>query len=349
MADGRKPRHAAAPRQSRRRGDVPVPGNSVASPVSVLAVKAGKVALDRKMSARVAFASLARAGLIHLTANERAVLSAAEPEGIHQMRVAIRRLRALLAVFAPHLDADATAFLRRELKWLQRKLGPARDWDVFLFQTLAPLMQRLQHEPGLAAMSDAAFEARRRAYLVVDETFRDRRYARFVMRFQLWLDSVALEERKAAALPAGKVAAKVLRRRYRKVMKRGRRRDLADREMHKLRIQVKKLTAAVRFFRPLYRGKRLRRFVKTLVLLQDRLGSLQDAVVGRDLAAGMEASALLPPHNGSPPSSTVSWPLERAAAMVVGFETARIVDDRRRFKEAWPQFAQLKTFWRKTA
>jgi CHAD domain-containing protein len=331
----------------------------LAAPATFHATKAEKVALDRKMTVRAAFVALARAGLTHLTANEGAVLSGVEPEGLHQMRVAIRRLRALLAAFAPHLDAEAAAFLRGELKWLQGRLGPARDWDVFLSQTLAPLMRRLPNEPGLADIRNTALDARRQAYLVVRETLSDRRYTRFLMRFQLWLASTDLESRRfvpggRSILPVTEFATEVLGKRYRKLMKLGERRDLAEREMHELRLRAKKLRYAVDFFRSLYRNKRARRFVKALGALQDRLGSLQDAVVGRDLVAQIDTPPFVLSQGRSAVSSardkvsTAVRPLGRAAAMVIGFQLARIIDDVRRFKDLWSQFAELKGFWRKT-
>ena len=375
MTDENEPNLAPSPRQLSLWGNqVPLRGQTphggwiahhgvpirydLAAPATFRATKAEKVVLDRRMTVRAAFVVLARAGLAHLMANEGAVLSGTEPEGLHQMRVAIRRLRALLAAFAPHLDAEAAAFLRGELKWLQGRLGPARDWDVFLLQTLAPLMRRLPNEPGLADMRNTALDARRQAYLIVRETLSDRRYARFLMRFQLWLASTDLESRRSvpdgrSILPVTEFATEVLGKRYRKLMKLGERRDLAEREMHELRLRAKKLRYAVDFFLSLYRNKRARRFVKALGALQDRLGSLQDAVVGRDLVAQIDRPPFVSSQGRSAVSSTrgkttAFRPLSHAAAMVVGFQLARIIDDVRRFKDLWSEFADLKGFWRKT-
>ena len=69
--------------------------------------------------------------LRHIAANEPAV-SAADPEGVHQMRVGVRRLRAAIAVFSELLDCKQTQQIKRDLKWLAGKLGPVRDLDVFL-------------------------------------------------------------------------------------------------------------------------------------------------------------------------------------------------------------------------
>ncbi|HEY4133999.1 MAG TPA: CHAD domain-containing protein [Alphaproteobacteria bacterium] len=332
-----------------------LPGGAPVISTSASAVKADKVALQADMNVRAAFVALAHGGLDHLTANERAILFGADPEAVHQMRIAIRRLRALLAAFAPQLDGEAATFLRGELKWLQRRLGPARDWDVFLLGTVAPLLRRLPDEPGLAEMRDAAFDARRRAYLLVHRTLSERRYARFLMRFRLWLDAMNLEERRSASAdrsaPVAAFAAKLLGKRHRQLTRLGARRDLAEEEMHRLRLRAKNLRYAAEFFRPLYRGKPPRRFVKTLAALQDRLGSLQDAVVGRGLVAQM-ALPSVPSRKGAENERRGGAPfgsLDQAIAMAVGFQTARIVDDMRRFKDVWPAFAGLKAFWRKTA
>ncbi len=72
-----------------------------------------------------------RSVLHHIAANEPAVL-AGLPDGVHQMRVGVRRLRAAIWVFSDLLSSRQTEAIRRDLKWLAGKLGPVRDFDVFL-------------------------------------------------------------------------------------------------------------------------------------------------------------------------------------------------------------------------
>ena len=75
------------------------------------------------------------AGLGHLVANQPAA-AAGDPEGVHQMRIAIRRLRTALVLFETHLEPHTTQRFEAELKRLGRVLGEARDWDVFCLETV---------------------------------------------------------------------------------------------------------------------------------------------------------------------------------------------------------------------
>jgi CHAD domain-containing protein len=95
------------------------------------AVRASKITLRRKATLSSAFQVIARSILHHVAANEPAVL-AGKPEGVHQMRIGVRRLRAAIWVFSKLLRSKQTEMIKRDLKWLAGKLGPVRDLDVFL-------------------------------------------------------------------------------------------------------------------------------------------------------------------------------------------------------------------------
>jgi Uncharacterized conserved protein len=311
------------------------------------AVKASEVAFAADATIGQAFHALARAGFAHLCGNEDAILRSGHPEAVHQMRVAVRRLRALLTAFKSVLDEDAAQFLRTELGWLQRQLGPARDWDVFLHSTLEPLTTGLREEPSLGELRRAADHARHDAYGVARETLLDRRYTRLLLRLQLWLDSVAWDGKSAPdalKAPMASLAATILDKRHRKLEKLGDRfAELNESEMHEVRLRAKKLRYAAEFFRPLYSPKSTRKFIHTLIDIQDTLGSLHDAIVGRELLTVMHSPEPGGDKNFARPHRTPG--LERAAGVAAGFQAARIADDIRRFGEVWPRFLKLKTFW----
>jgi CHAD domain-containing protein len=320
-----------------------VRGYSLVADEQPSVVRAQEVAIDPDASIGAAFQALARAGFVHLCGNEDAVLRSGNPEAVHQMRVAVRRLRALLAAFHTALDRDATQFLRGELGWLQRQLGPARDWDVFLHGTLGPLAEGLRQEESLADLRRAVEEARHQAYVVARETLRDRRYTRLLLRFQLWLDSTHWDDKESATPLSGSVssfAAKILDKRHRKLTKLAdRHAELSEDELHEVRLRAKKLRYAAEFFRPLHPAKNTKKFIRTLIEIQDTLGSLHDAVVGRELLNVLKSPAAGNGHGAQSPA------LERAAGVAAGFQAARIADDIRRFGEVWPRFSKLKKFW----
>lgn len=306
-------------------------------------VKASEVDFPADSTIGAAFEALARAGFVHLCGNEDAVLRSGNPEAVHQMRVAVRRLRALLSAFHSVLDKDATHFLRGELGWLQRQLGPARDWDVFLHGTLGPLTEGLRQEESLADLRRSVESARHQAYVVARETLRDQRYTRLLLRLQLWLDSTDWRSPGPASPLNGQMklyAAGIFDKRYRKLTKLADRfNELSEDEMHDVRLRAKKLRYAAEFFRPLYPAKSTRKFIKTLVDIQDTLGSLHDAVVGRDLLKVLKSPSQADGQGARSPA------LERAAGVAAGFQAARISDDIRRFGEVWPRFAKIKKFW----
>ena len=69
--------------------------------------------------------------LWHFVANWAALRGAQDPDAIHQMRVALRRMRAALAMFKRALPCSEFDFLRGEAKRIASALGPARECDVF--------------------------------------------------------------------------------------------------------------------------------------------------------------------------------------------------------------------------
>ena len=101
--------------------------------------KAEPPALEAKATVDEAIQAILRSCLQHWCANEAAAFDGSDPEGVHQMRVAIRRLRSAFSVFGRLIDPAQRARLSDEAKTIVNGLGPARDWDVFLAELLAPV------------------------------------------------------------------------------------------------------------------------------------------------------------------------------------------------------------------
>src|SRR5262249_59324633 len=78
---------------------------------------------------------------------------AGDPEGVHQMRVGLRRLRAAMSLFADILQDPQTAALKEELKWLTGELGPARELEVLVTRVVAPVKRRLSRLQGISSLS----------------------------------------------------------------------------------------------------------------------------------------------------------------------------------------------------
>ncbi|MEX0921243.1 MAG: CYTH and CHAD domain-containing protein [Rhodovibrionaceae bacterium] len=304
-------------------------------------VFAVKQELSPELTTGEAFARLARACLDHLRANEAAVFHGADPEGVHQMRVATRRLRALVSAFQDLLDDEVGAELKRELRWLQQVLGPARDWDVFTEETLAPLLRSLPGEAGLEDLRDHCKRARAQAYEAAHQALAEPRYTRLLLRLALWLGDGGWASRDPADEAALKAPVQewsdpVLDRRAAGLAKLGRKhRKLSHARLHQVRIAAKKMRYACEFFRGIYDEKALKTYIKRLVALQDTLGSLNDAVTGHRLLDEIESSL------GRNRRGAMATPV----GIVMGWQAAQIDNDLGRFSKAWKKYRGTKVFW----
>jgi len=89
------------------------------------------VELSKNMNVREAFQVVAHSAILHFSANASAVRNR-EPEGVHQMRVGLRRLRAAISLFSNALSSKRAEEIKTELRWLTNALAPAREIDVFV-------------------------------------------------------------------------------------------------------------------------------------------------------------------------------------------------------------------------
>jgi len=270
----------------------------------------------------MAFAPMLRHCLQHFDGNIAAVRQARDSEGVHQMRVALRRLRSLLDLFAPLLPEALLADILPELRWLNGPLGRRRDLDVFAEETLQPLSTALPNARALRHVDLVLSTRREAAQKALLSLLHSARFARLRLSLELLacsdatalLETLAPAQRLLAEQPAPAYAASLLQHRRRRLRKLGRQLpDLSVPDLHRLRIRAKKLRYAVEFFRPLFGRKLAKQQVLALARLQDCLGALNDAAVGAALVedvagGGDEDVAAAAIAAGSPPASTSSWP-----------------------------------------
>jgi len=228
-----------------------------------------------------AFRKIALASLEHLQGNLHGAIKSGDPEFIHQMRVATRRLRAALRLFAPLLPAGLAEELVPELRTLTTRLGQARDLDVLLTEIATPVMRALPNEPRLAALAGAITDRQHSARAVAV------RHLQSVAHGRLVLQATALLHRPPFLVPSdamvevteavGEFAATRLKRLRKKVLGLAAAASIGDpASLHSLRIGIKRLRYALEFFSPLADEKSLRRLLATLAHLQDELGQLND-------------------------------------------------------------------------
>ncbi|HET9937730.1 MAG TPA: CHAD domain-containing protein, partial [Gaiella sp.] len=219
----------------------------------------------------VALAAQARLLLLH----DPGTRLGSDPEDLHQLRVATRRLRAFLRAGRPLLEPSWSEPLRDELGWLGRALGPARDLDVLAGRLAADVESLGEGTDGtetLLAQLDAERAAARGA---VVEALTSDRYLALLDR----LDHVS-EPEPASSGDEPASLAKLLKKEWRKTRKvvsdLGRR--STDEELHAARIRVKRARYAAELAAHEL-GRRGTRFVDKAKALQDDLGEHQDATV----------------------------------------------------------------------
>lgn len=259
------------------------------------AVYGTEIALDASVSTGVAFRIIGLSCLDHAVANERST-RAGDAEGIHQMRVGLRRLRTALSIFKELVQGPETEAIKAELKWVSEQLAGARDLDVLIEKQVRPLLAAAPIGSAAAVLKED-LDGRRAAELAkAKAAVESDRYRSIGLRTALWLAEgswVRSDDALVAARrerPAAEVASEVLSKRAKRILKKARRITKLDaRRRHKLRIAVKKLRYACEFFADLYPGPkreaRRERFYKTLRTLQGLLGTLNDFEVHRGMAA----------------------------------------------------------------
>jgi triphosphatase len=302
-------------------------------------VKARSVALDGAMTVGDAFRAIMWAGLAHLQANAPGMAEGRDTEYLHQVRVALRRLRSAIGVFAPPFPDEVLAPARSDLKWLASRLGSARDWDVFATEILPAIRTKFRGRGELDAFVARCETLRRRAVGMARRAIRSRRYRHFALSLAAWLSSEGWLPRLDAGAKAGleapapMFAAKVLEKRYRRVRKKGRRlAKLSSRELHRLRIAIKKFRYAADFFSGLYEAAAVRQTLKRLSRLQDILGAINDLAAAARLAD--EAAGGLPGRRG-----------RAARHIVLGWTGGRRATLERELRSAWQEFRPAEKFW----
>ena len=312
-------------------------------------VKAAQIDLSRGTSTRDAFKAIGLACLKQVIDNVPALL-AGDPEGVHQMRVGLRRLRAAISLFADILDPQTAAF-KEELKWLTGELGPARELEVLVTRVVAPVKRRHSRLQGISSLSRDLTQQRAAARARAQDAARSERFRALTLEIAGWLEAGQWRRpqddlvRDRGDIPIEISAAEELTRRFKKIRKKGKTLTRLDaRGRHKLRIQAKKVRYASEFFAGLFLGKkaskRREKFLSRLESVQDCLGDLNDIAVHEDrITAVADEGRRNRRRRGSPKRAF-------AAGLLTGREDARLDAVLQRATDAHAALARIKPFWR---
>jgi len=237
---------------------------------------------------------------VHALATQDLLARAGADDAVHQLRVAIRRLRATLRVYGRIVDRDATGRIERDLRRLGRALSAARDLEV-LEQRCVTAVSELPDELVVGAVrkrltrhfGPARADAESAALRALDA---DRYF-----RLRDDLDSLLADPPLTAKARrrARDELPKHLRRAYRTVAKRASAStgDGPEAEIHRFRKAAKRLRYAAECAEPVG-GRPARRIRKRAKALTEPLGRLQDGVVARPVLRELGLAAHLANDNG---------------------------------------------------
>jgi CHAD domain-containing protein len=240
----------------------------------------GPTAITPSMSTGEVVFAVLRRHCTAMLAHEPGTRLGEDAEELHDMRVAIRRLRTIIRLFKDALPARAQR-LRAELGWIGRVLGEVRDQDVQLAQVRGWMEAALPGESAALALLLPVYERRREAARRrMLRTLDSRRYERLTAGLIRMLRRGPSRRLPAARRPIVETAPDLIERRFRQMRKAARRltADAPPAAYHALRIRGKRLRYAVEAVTDIY-GDPARKLIKRLVAVQDILGEMQDAHV----------------------------------------------------------------------
>jgi len=313
-------------------------GFDLAADTPPVARRPAKLRLDPTIALDDAFAAILRSCLKHLLDAIPAAEDGRNPDGIHQLRVSLRRLRAALDLMRSVGSLSRLEQLRTDARWFAHNLSAARDWDIFETETLPTIAKGCPTISGFEALGEVAQKRRSAAYDKARMILTDHRCAAFIIGLGGWIEArgwrsdVAAEILGQLAEPTTSFAGRMLSAQHVKVLKRGKHfKSQGAEERHRLRLAVKKLRYVVEFLLPLYDlGKPARRYSQKLAELQEELGSFNDMATTAALLSGLGSECL----EG-----------QAAQAAIAGWQAHAMVGSERRLRHAWSDFSKTKTPW----
>lgn len=231
------------------------------------------------------YLSLLKKHFKQLERSESAARSGGDIEGVHRMRVSLRKMRTILALFELYIGHKAVSSLAKEMRWAAKELDQARDLDVYIATYFGDEVL-IENQIALLAIAQ---KRRNKGYKKVNRLIGSKRYSKLKRQLQKsldekpWRNLLPESRRKALQGEPLPVAAKIIKHHLDRVKKKGKTiSDLNDSDLHKLRIRCKELRYALLFFSPLFGGS-IALLLCQLEKLQNILGEIHDCIVVHEL------------------------------------------------------------------
>lgn len=278
--------------------------------------------------------------LRHFMANWASLRESDAPESIHQLRVALRRMRSALGVFRRAVKLPELENIRAEARRIASALGPARECDAFRQNALAgPFRNRPEQLKGAVQLLEAVESGRQQSYAAARQLLDDPATSLFVLDVQdflarrAWRTALAPADLGLLTSEARLYGAAVLERLRKRALKRGKTLpDMPDEERHELRIALKNLRYAAEFFGSLFgKRKEVRSFIQIVADLQEDLGAHNDAATAENFITSLD----LPPDAAG----------HFASGYLLGWyrHATQIADSH--LERKWKSFRHASVFW----
>lgn len=320
-------------------------GYRLATGAAPEAVLAAEVALRPGQSVESALAAILRGCIAQALANEAAAVDGRDIEGLHQLRVALRRLRSALALFRSAIPVGDRQRWNDEARWALGCMGHCRDLDVLLGELLPPLTALRPQDRALGVLAAVAHEQREHEQAAVRACVASRRFGDLLLGLACWVETAGWRQAADAATherqlaPVEELAASDLEFGLRRALKRGRgfkRLDATGR--HRLRIALKKLRYGIEFFASLFPESEVERYLRATKGLQDRLGQLNDIVVAEHHLDGLLAAMA--------PDDVRRVDAARGGGELIGWHARLGTELERGARRLWRRLRGLDPFWR---
>jgi inorganic triphosphatase YgiF len=309
----------------------------------ITAYKAGRTELSPDCTAEEAFRVTLLHCLRHIARNVPAVAEARLPEGVHQIRVGLRRLRAALSASGGEFRVRALESLRERAKTLADVFGDTRELDVSATELLAPV-EEATNKPGLPQVRLILEELRRESWDRTVDLVHSDDFTGFLLDLataietRVWRESASHEQLFAFFRPAHDLASETLDKRLKQACRRAKHlSSLNVQQRHRLRIALKKLRYSAEFFAPIFPAKAVSEFLERLSKLQDLFGALNDAAMAETILRRVNEHAGA--HSG--------MELLEASAFVDGWHQSRVEPTWEKAKKRWKRFIKTDRFWRR--
>ena len=226
-------------------------------------------------------------GFLQIARCMREADETAEPEGPHQLRVAVRRLRSILRMLRPFLESPDWQRTQDDLRWLATAAGDCRELDVLRLTLLEPIAARLPNDPALVEALQLTADAREIAHAALGQAVRSERAQRLLIGLgqaaQASLPALAAMDTRAFASAQLQVLRKKIRRREVHVAANP---DSAE-ALHELRLAHKAMRYAASWLGEIGDRDEARRLRRRSAKAQELLGEAQDVATSVPRLAGL--------------------------------------------------------------